>query len=126
MYKNLNSSIPRPPTKVKNITKFDELPKLGGLTVCFMAPWDSTCQETCKINDAESVLEECKHIQYFNVNSDVSYELFDKFKIESIPTLMSIVNGVELHRINFTDTYKYLGKTYKNSEGLFPIQTFGY
>lgn len=116
MYESLNLRIPHPSTNVKDISKFDELPQFGELIIFFITPWDQACQQLSNGYDKQSKLDIYKEFTFYKVNADVNYELFNIFKIESIPTFISIKDGVEQYRINGGNTYKYLGKTYQHSK----------
>lgn len=107
--------IEKRPSKVKEISKFNDLPQFGKSIVFFMTRWDNACTKISNDYDKLSESDEFKELIFYEVNSNVNYELFNIFKVESIPTFILIQDRVEVDRINGGNIYQLLKQFSNNS-----------
>ncbi len=77
-----------------NENNFSENIKKGLKLVEFFAPWCSHCQRQ------EPILEQMKDIWIGQVNSDVSPQLLQQFRIQGFPTFVLFNDGLEVQRFS--------------------------
>lgn len=73
---------------------FEKETEKGLKLVEFFAPWCGFCQKQ------EPILEEMDKVWIGQVNSELSPELFEKYKVTSYPTFVLFKDGEEVERFS--------------------------
>ncbi|WP_339023880.1 thioredoxin [Spiroplasma endosymbiont of Agriotes lineatus] len=74
-----------------DLSKFDEVVKIGKVIIDFYADWCGPCKMLAPI--FEQLSNEMKEVSFVKVDIDESQELAQRFNISSIPTLLIFNNG---------------------------------
>jgi thioredoxin 1 len=80
---------------MKTITKLEEI-KEGNFLLYFTADWCNPCKILRPI--IEDVSIQCNDIEILKIDMDASKNIAEKYNVRSIPTLMTIQDGIELQR----------------------------
>lgn len=81
-----------------NAKNFDQSLKTSKLVIVdFMASWCGPCK--VMKNSIDKVEPECADkVQFFSCDCDEDREVFDRFNVTSVPTLIAFKNGYAINR----------------------------